>query len=396
MVQEEFLLRYPLRIAIPVVSSRAWLGGFNYQLNLVRALASHVSKRITPVVFFGENSSSDVAAFDDSPWIEVVVDKAFSQKGRTVRLMQALFFGLDEAASKTFAQHEIDIVFEPAKFFGRCLCQPAIAWFPDLQHRRMPQMFGKLAWLRREIGFSLQLRYGRTILLSSKDAQSDCEKYYPQSHGKTRILRFPGMVEATDLAPDPRSVLSQYKIPDRFIYLPNQFWRHKNHALVVEALGILKSRGLEACVVATGNPSDPRDSGLYVRLMSRLRDLGAAPMFQALGIVPRSHVMALLQTCSALINPSICEGWSSGVEEAKMLNVPLLLSDIAVHREQAGMAATYFDAGDPIRLADILAAASRSVVDQPRSLSGNTADAAQAFAEAFAEIAIEAYKAHQK
>ncbi len=395
MVQKTLPLRYPLRIAIPIVSSHAWLGGFNYLLNLARALASHASHKITPVVFFGENSA-DIAAFAGWPGIEVVVDRAFSKDGRILRVMQALLFGVDKAALKIFAAQKIDIVFEPAKFFGRCLHQPAIAWFPDLQHRRMPHMFGHLAWLRREIGFRLQLRHRRTILVSSEDAQSDCLKYYAESHRKTRVLRFPALIEARDLPSDPRSVLSQYKIPDQFIFLPNQFWHHKNHALVIEALGILRRRSVEICVVATGSFRDPRNPVLHHKLMSRLHELGATCMFRALGIVPRSHVIALLQTCSALINPSICEGWSSGVEEAKMFNVPLLLSDIAVHREQAGVGATYFDVNDPMRLANILAATIQSIVDQPRSLAVDTADAAQSFAEAFAEIAIETYKGGQR
>ena len=36
----------------------------------------------------------------------------------------------------------------------------------------------------------------------------------------------------------------------------------------------------------------------------------------------------------AVINPSLIEGWSTTVEEAKSLGVPLILSDIPVHREQ--------------------------------------------------------------
>lgn len=33
------------------------------------------------------------------------------------------------------------------------------------------------------------------------------------------------------------------------------------------------------------------------------------------------------------VNPSFYEGWSTTVEEAKSIGVPLLLSDIPVHRE---------------------------------------------------------------
>ena len=56
----------------------------------------------------------------------------------------------------------------------------------------------------------------------------------------------------------------------------------------------------------------------------------------------------------ALINPSRFEGWSTTVEEAKSFGVPLILSDIDVHHEQAGEAARYFGLDDPATLADAL------------------------------------------
>jgi glycosyltransferase involved in cell wall biosynthesis len=63
---------------------------------------------------------------------------------------------------------------------------------------------------------------------------------------------------------------------------------------------------------------------------------------------------ALLGTSVALINPSCFEGWSTTVEEAKSFGAPLVLSDIEVHREQAGDTARYFGLDDPATLADQL------------------------------------------
>ncbi len=68
-------------------------------------------------------------------------------------------------------------------------------------------------------------------------------------------------------------------------------------------------------------------------------------------LVPRRHVISLMRTCMALINPSFFEGWSSTVEEARALGVPMLLSDIAVHREQMESTAIYFNAADAAGLA---------------------------------------------
>jgi glycosyltransferase involved in cell wall biosynthesis len=59
-----------------------------------------------------------------------------------------------------------------------------------------------------------------------------------------------------------------------------------------------------------------------------------------------------MRASMALLNPSLFEGWSTPVEEARSLGVPLVLSDLDVHREQAGDRAVYFDRHSAPSLAD--------------------------------------------
>jgi glycosyltransferase involved in cell wall biosynthesis len=58
----------------------------------------------------------------------------------------------------------------------------------------------------------------------------------------------------------------------------------------------------------------------------------------------------------ALINPSLFEGWSTTVEEAKSLGKRIILSNIRVHLEQNPPGGLFFDPNDPndlsIRLAE--------------------------------------------
>jgi glycosyltransferase involved in cell wall biosynthesis len=56
----------------------------------------------------------------------------------------------------------------------------------------------------------------------------------------------------------------------------------------------------------------------------------------------------------AVINPSMFEGWSTTVEEAKLFGKTVVLSDIAVHREQSPVNGIYFDPADPVALAQQL------------------------------------------
>ncbi len=71
-------------------------------------------------------------------------------------------------------------------------------------------------------------------------------------------------------------------------------------------------------------------------------------------MVSYSDVIALMRGAKAVLNPSLFEGWSTTVEEARALGVPLILSDIAVHREQMGNKAHYFHPDSPKELATVI------------------------------------------
>jgi glycosyltransferase involved in cell wall biosynthesis len=56
----------------------------------------------------------------------------------------------------------------------------------------------------------------------------------------------------------------------------------------------------------------------------------------------------------AVVNPSLFEGWSTTVEEARALGVPMVLSDLPVHKEQAEGIAHFFDRTSAASLANAL------------------------------------------
>ena len=169
------------------------------------------------------------------------------------------------------------------------------------------------------------------------------------------VVRFASCPTEDLLAVDPREVVSLYELPERYFYLPNQFWRHKNHQLVLDALTILAGRGIKPVVVVSGGPDEP--PVYFNSIMREVEQRGLKENFRYIGMIPLAHVYALLRSCQALINPSRFEGWSTTVEEAKSFEVPLIISDLDVHREQTGGLADYFNVNDAAALANFLAEA---------------------------------------
>jgi glycosyltransferase involved in cell wall biosynthesis len=196
------------------------------------------------------------------------------RRSRVEPVAAALALGLDREAAAEFRTHRIDAVFESARFFGWRLPYPAIAWFPDFQHRRLPQLFPAAARWRREAGFRMQIASGRIVMLSSESSHRDFRKFYPRAKNEVCVVRFATGPSPAFLNADPAEIVAQYQLPEKYFYLPNQFYTHKNHQVVVDALAIVAERGGEAVVCASGSTKDRRERGYFDEVMERVRSRG--------------------------------------------------------------------------------------------------------------------------
>jgi glycosyltransferase involved in cell wall biosynthesis len=270
-----------------------------------------------------------------------------------------------------------------------------------MQHRRYPEFFSASELHQRDALFREWARDSTLVVLSSRAALADLIEFLgPAVESKCRVLSFVSQPKAIEsgLAPVER-MMARHAIPRRYFLLPNQFWKHKNHAVVIEALALLRANDPEIVVVATGPQEDFRHPHHFAETMERVRTLGIGKSFRALGLVPFADLMALMKHSVAVINPSLFEGWSTTVEEAKSAGKALLLSDIAVHREQAPARADYFPPHDTAALAELMRLRWRGL--DPREDEQDAARAAtelpartRAFAESYQRIVLEALEIH--
>jgi len=377
-----------LRVAFIRIGGHPWTGGQNYLLNLLGILTKFASGQIQPVVFTGADCPQDeLSALSVFKGVEVIRTKRFTADSHRLDMACSLLLGRDYTAAKLFKKHGIDVVFEAAQFFGSRLNIPAIAWIPDFQHRSLPEMFSHFYRLKRNFGQGLQIMAGRTVMVSSEDARRTCERLYPRARGRTHTVSFAIFPRIPPRLEDARGVARGYGLPDSFFFMPNQFWRHKNHLLVLEAMEILRDRGHSVVVAASGQPLDPIAPGHFDAVRKRVLHSGLGDSFRILGLIPREHIPALMRTCTALLNPSLFEGWSTTVEEARALGTPMILSDLPVHREQMGPDALYFDRFSARELADRLVNFP-AATEQEREASvlkaqGQAESRARAYAERF-------------
>ena len=362
-----------MRTAFTLPDRKRWTGGYQYFINLFRVLRKYGGGNVRPLVFVGDDvEAADLAPIDDG-MAEIVRSAAFRASTGGLRLVEALLTGVDRKAAQLYRAHGIRVVFESARYHGWRFPLPTLAWLPDFQHRRLPGIFSTRAWLQREAGFRAQIASACAIMVSSESSRAECEKYYPQSRGRIRVVPFAAQLPPEAMSLSVAEVMGKYHLPREFFYLPNQFWVHKNHRVMIDALEVLQGRGVSAVVAASGALADYRHPQLLQRLESRVAELGLASQFRFLGLIPRADVYALMRGAVAIVNPSLSEGWSTNVEEARALGVPMVLSDIAVHREQAGDLAVFFDADSAIAAAGAMETVLAGRIDRPQQSAAGLA-----------------------
>jgi len=385
-----------LRIGIVDQTSRGWIAASIYSRMILRSL-ERASSSSAVELFFLKSPGNEDHLPGPSRAISVRLTSADYMPGeRQLRKM----FGLTEKSrawrgedrlrrvlrltsqSDVFSiarQNRIDVLLPlldlpPWKIEAR-----TIGWIPDFQHLHLPEFFSQTDLDRRNMTYHRLAERASVIMLSSRAACDDFAKFAPAQAHKARVIPFPSLLVFDDLDADPVATRDKFNLPEKFALIANQFWAHKNHALVVRALDLLHRGGIDIPVVMTGLPSDHRDPA-NKNFSSLLQSIATADLnrqITILGLVPYKNLVNLMRTATLILQPSRFEGWSTIVQDAIALGRPLLCSDINVHREQAPQAIGFFPVDNPDALAELLATHWESLSTGPDKVLENSSLASE-------------------
>lgn len=343
-----------LRIGVVWDARAQWLGGWNYFLNTVRVTRAFAPE-LQFVLFSSPELTENFVRQAQEAGAEVVLAlPPFRRFTHPKVLLGACHRNL----GNTLFQARIDLVFEMANYLGP-LPLPVVSWIPDAQHRLLPHLFSRRERLQRDLEFRRRLTRRAHVMLSSQAALGDIRVFMPRPPADLHVVPF--AVRPT-LAVDEAAIAqaqARHGLMPGYLYLPNQFWQHKNHILALEALAQASKGGADIDLVLSGQALDSRDGGYPQKLAQLLATPELAQRVKMLGVIPYPDLLALIAGSRALLNPSLFEGWSTTVEEAKALGARMVLSDLPVHREQAQGKATFFDPRSVDDAAHALAEAAR-------------------------------------
>ena len=219
-----------------------------------------------------------------------------------------------------------------------------VVW--DLQHRLQPyfpEVSLNAEWDLRERHYSQVLRRATYVVTGTEAGKREIENFYGVPGERMRILPHPTPEFAFE-APtgDDDAVLARYGIGRPYVFYPAQFWPHKNHVGLLEAVKILRERhGLAVDVVLVGS-----DKGNRAFIAETAERLGLAERVKFPGFVSQHELVVFYRNALATTYVTYFGPENLPPLEAFAAGCPVVASDVSGSEEQLGDAALRVDPRD--------------------------------------------------
>ena len=266
--------------------------------------------------------------------------------------------GICKPLDEQFKRDKIDLVYftgpNPLSLFLEELNFILPVW--DLCHRdhpEFPEVRAQFEFDSRENFLRATLPKATAVIAESpfgRDALVrryglDPEKvHYIWKPASSRIIQLDGM---TDF--DPRKFAGLPK-EAKFIFYPSQFWPHKNHRLIIDALADVKNtHGLEIYAIFCGS-----DCGNLKNILSYSQHNRVENLIRYVGFAPDEHIPHYYRESVALVMPSFFGPTNMPPVEAFSFGTPVVIADLPGFRDQVGDAALLVNPHDPKELSQII------------------------------------------
>ena len=254
-----------------------------------------------------------------------------------------------------------------------------INWFADFQFAHLPEFYTpqtRVAAYQRAVAAAY---LSNKLMLSSEDAASDFHRLFPDSKAKVYVQHF--TVTHPDFSMlNKNEVMKKHGIDRPYFYSPNQYWAHKNHPVVIEAVAELVKRGhKDVLVLFSGKEWDDRNPDYVPSLKQKVKELHLEDNIRFLGFLDRKEQLLIMQHAEAVIQPSLFEGWSTVIEDARALNKYVIASDLDVNKEQLNTNVRFFERHSARSLASAIEQGDFNVI--PQSYNQYRVAQARAFME---------------
>jgi glycosyltransferase involved in cell wall biosynthesis len=301
-------------------------GASSYEESITKYLQSIPSATMDFVVFqpWGSDSHKNfgsVYEYKNGLPSEVASFIRSTQVGRLAAKIFRVFMGNLE---KSFESQNIDVAYflSPNPLSLGLIKMPMINTVWDLGHRDLPEykeMASTTRYAKREFYYSKVLPKSLFVVTDSKKTSRRIEEVYNvPSQNMVDAGLFP-QVKNSENSPMHDSVTDH---GDYLIY-PAQFWRHKNHDLLVELMANVNKEFPNLKLYLTGS-----DKGEMSRIRGLIKSSHLEDSIKILGFVETETLTGLIRGARALVFPSRLGPTNLPPLEALMLGTPVVATNV--------------------------------------------------------------------
>lgn len=209
----------------------------------------------------------------------------------------------------------------------------------DLMHRYergFPEAGNWLRYHLREYRFLNISRASDAVLVDSETGKQHVLDSYAPRPDKINVLPFiaPDYIWAKNVRLD---FDSYYKLPAKFYFYPAQFWPHKNHHRLIDALAEARRTCSDMALVLSGGFNRE-----YESVRQKVAESGLTDAVRFVGYVPDSDIARFYSRARGLVMPTFFGPTNIPPLEAMATGCPVLISEAYAMPEQCGNAALYF------------------------------------------------------
>jgi glycosyltransferase involved in cell wall biosynthesis len=348
-----------VRVAVYLRAASPFLGGaYTFQENVHDALVRWAPKSKHEFIVFTDAAlpphcpeSSGLTYRRFAPW---GLARLRNRTARQLNSVQDSFLGRRLHSFQTPFQSAlqglgIHVVWYVTPSFQEC-GMPYVYTLWDLQHVLQPwfpEVSKNGTWELRESGFRQTILRATRVIVPNAQGEAELLRSFPI--GAERILRLahPTPEFALQKHPDASAdTLRKYGLARPYLLYPAQFWPHKNHATLLEAVAALQREGLVFSLAFAGSDNGNES---YVRALAKRMGLDNQVHF--LGFVPTPDLVGLYQGAFALTYVTYFGPENLPPLEAFGLGCPVIASNVPGAEEQLGDAALLVEPTDAIGLA---------------------------------------------
>ena len=224
----------------------------------------------------------------------------------------------------------------------------------DLQHRihpEFPEVSINGEFKGREYLYLNALPKALAIIADSEVGKEDIVNLYHINPYKIFVFQYlpPTYLNNNITLNELNDIKSKYNLPDSYIFYPANFWPHKNHQLIINAIAILNEKNIFIHAVFVGSKKDKW--GGFQKAMDLAHYLNVTDQIHYLGYVENDEMSALYKLSIGLAMPTFFGPSNIPYLEAFFLDCPVITSNILGIREQVKDAALLVDPTSPEELA---------------------------------------------